>query len=208
MRLPIEKNITQLEQEGLPVFRNGTERPHKRVELKYFDSNRRSNKTSVTYVMSNYQRKVQTYSYTSSPWVYTGNSQYQQVPGHHHQQRPLLVHPYWGCSNKRKPDSGVPAKIVPQKSSWRPRLQWYAPGEASAVWCPLQLLEQVQWRAARYVTNNYTDRWPGTVASMLKNLKWSSLEQQRWQLSLGDALQNQHWPCRHKTRQLLLTLCP
>jgi len=73
MRLPIE-NITQLKQEGLPVFRNGTERPHKRVELKYFDSNRRSSKTSVTYAMSNYQRKVQTYSYTPSPWVNTGNS--------------------------------------------------------------------------------------------------------------------------------------
>ena len=47
-----------------------------------------------------------------SPWANTGNNKCacQQVPGHHNQQWPLLVHPYWWCSSRRKPDSGVPAK--------------------------------------------------------------------------------------------------
>ena len=54
----------------------------------------------------------------------------------------------------------------------------------SAVWDPhqqtdIRLLEKVQRRAARYVTNNYRDRLPGTVTSMLENLKWSSLEHGR-----------------------------
>ena len=45
-----------------------------------------------------------------SPWANTGNSKCQQVPGHHHQLWPPLVCPCWGCSRKRKLDSGVPAK--------------------------------------------------------------------------------------------------
>ena len=58
----------------------------------------------------------------------------------------------------------------------RPTLEY-----SSAVWDPQQqkdirLLEKVQLRAARYVTNNYTDRSPGTVTSMLEYLKWTSLE--------------------------------
>ena len=43
----------------------------------------------------------------------------------------------------------------------------------------IRLLEKVQRRAARYVTNNYTDRSPGTVTSMLEYLKWKSLEHRK-----------------------------
>ena len=61
---------------------------------------------------------------------------------------------------------------------------------ASAVWDPhkqtdIRLLEKVQRRAARHVTNNYTDRSPGTVTSMLEYLKWTSLEHRRQHIRLG-----------------------
>ena len=61
---------------------------------------------------------------------------------------------------------------------------------ASTLWDPhkqqdIQLLQEVQRRAARYVTNNYTDRSLATVTSMLENLKWTSLEHRRRQIRLG-----------------------
>ena len=67
----------------------------------------------------------------------------------------------------------------------RPTLEY-----ASAVWDPYkqndaQLLENVQRRAARYVNNNYTDRSPGSITTMLENLKWTSLEHRRRQIRLG-----------------------
>ena len=67
----------------------------------------------------------------------------------------------------------------------RPTLEY-----ASAVWDPYkrkdaQLLENVQRLAARYVNNNYTDRSPGCVTSMLENLKWTILEHRRRQIHLG-----------------------
>ena len=67
----------------------------------------------------------------------------------------------------------------------RPTLEY-----ALAVWAPhkqndIQLLERVQRRAARYVTNNYTDRLPDTVTSQLENLKWTSTEHRRRQICLG-----------------------
>ena len=49
----------------------------------------------------------------------------------------------------------------------------------------IHILEKVQRRTGRCVTNNYTDRSPGIVTSMLGNLKWSSLEQRRRQARLG-----------------------
>ena len=49
----------------------------------------------------------------------------------------------------------------------------------------IRLLEKVQLRAARYVTNNYTDRSPGAVTSMLEYLKWTSLEHRRQQIRHG-----------------------
>ena len=50
----------------------------------------------------------------------------------------------------------------------RPTLEY-----ASAVWDPherkdIQLLEKVQGRGVRYVTNNYTDRSPDIVTSMIE----------------------------------------
>ena len=67
----------------------------------------------------------------------------------------------------------------------RPTLEY-----ALAVWDPYkqkdaQLLENVQRRAARYVNNNYMDRSPGSVTSMLENQKWTSLEHRRRQIRLG-----------------------
>ena len=61
----------------------------------------------------------------------------------------------------------------------RPTLEY-----ASAVCDPdkkkdIRLLEKAQRRAGRYVTNNYTDRSPGAVTSMLEYLKWTSLEHRR-----------------------------
>ena len=55
---------------------------------------------------------------------------------------------------------------------------------ASAVWDlfnknQISQLEYVQRRAARFVSNNFQVREPGTVTSMISNLKWESLEQRR-----------------------------
>ena len=101
---------------------------------------------------------------------------------------------------------------VPQKSTYttmvHPRLEY-----VSDVWCPrrhkdIQLLEKVQHWAARYATNNYADRSPGSVTSMPKDLKWSCLKTMKTTDSPGDALQNQHWPCRHKPSKHLPSLWP
>ena len=43
----------------------------------------------------------------------------------------------------------------------------------------VQLLEQVQRRAARFECNNYRDRTQGRVDNMLAQLKWDSLEKRR-----------------------------
>ena len=55
---------------------------------------------------------------------------------------------------------------------------------ASSVWDPTSLskikaLENVQRRATRYVTGDYTTKTPGCVTNMLKDLKWPTLEQRR-----------------------------
>ena len=43
----------------------------------------------------------------------------------------------------------------------------------------MQLLEKVQHQAARYACNNFRNRMPGTIQSLLDTLKWNSLEQRR-----------------------------
>jgi hypothetical protein len=40
-------------------------------------------------------------------------------------------------------------------------------------------LEAIQRRAARFVYNNFYDREPGVVTSMISRLQWESLEQRR-----------------------------
>jgi hypothetical protein len=60
---------------------------------------------------------------------------------------------------------------------------------ASTVWDPtsqkdITALEQVQRRAARYVSNNYTDRTPGCVTNMLSTLQWEPLAERRSQSRL------------------------
>ena len=55
---------------------------------------------------------------------------------------------------------------------------------ASAVWDPfnkkqISQLDYVQRRVARFVSNNFQDREPGAVTSIISNLKWESLEQRR-----------------------------
>jgi hypothetical protein len=61
----------------------------------------------------------------------------------------------------------------------RPTLEY-----AAMVWDPttqtlIQTLENVQRRAARFVINDYTNRTPGCVTSMLTSLEWQTLEQRR-----------------------------
>jgi hypothetical protein len=43
----------------------------------------------------------------------------------------------------------------------------------------IHLLEAIQRRAARFVYNNFYDREPGVVTSMISRLQWESLEQRR-----------------------------
>jgi hypothetical protein len=61
----------------------------------------------------------------------------------------------------------------------RPTLEY-----AAMVWDPttqtlIQTLENVQRSAARFVINDYTNRTPGCVTSMLTSLEWQTLEQRR-----------------------------
>jgi hypothetical protein len=61
----------------------------------------------------------------------------------------------------------------------RPTIEYTA-----TVWDPtnqskIKALENIQRRAARFVTNNYTDRTPGCVTNMITSLGWQSLEQRR-----------------------------
>ena len=60
---------------------------------------------------------------------------------------------------------------------------------AGAVWDPTQeedkkKLEDVQRRAVRFVSNNYSDRYPGSVTNMLNTQQWDSLEERRLQQRL------------------------
>ena len=94
------------------------------------------------------------------PWANTGNNKYlgiiirSDLPWSTHVEEEETGR--WGsCEGK----SGS----VPQKSSRRPTLQWYAPywsmpdlsGVHTSTIKDIQLLEKVQRLAARYVTNNY-----------------------------------------------------
>ena len=69
----------------------------------------------------------------------------------------------------------------------------------------IRLLEKVQCRAARHVTNNYTDRSSGIVTSMLEVEEFWTLQTTNLP---GDALQNQQQPYRHQPRKFLLTRQP
>jgi hypothetical protein len=55
---------------------------------------------------------------------------------------------------------------------------------AVTVWDPtsqskIKALENIQRRATRFVTNNYTNRTPGCVTNMITSLGWQSLEQRK-----------------------------
>ena len=76
-------------------------------------------------------------------------------------------------------DCTIPVKKATYTDMVRPALEF-----ASTVWDPvtqknIQLLEQVQRRAARYVFNNYSDRQPGCVTQMVTDLQWETLEERR-----------------------------
>ena len=71
------------------------------------------------------------------------------------------------------------AKASTYTSMVRPILEY-----ASTAWDPhlrrdITKIEQVQRRAARYVTNNYSDKTPGSVTKMLDDLGWDTLEERR-----------------------------
>ena len=61
---------------------------------------------------------------------------------------------------------------------------------ASTVWDPttktnIDSLEQVQRRASRFVTNDYSSRHPGCVTEMLHKLEWDTLQQRRLEARLS-----------------------
>ena len=72
-------------------------------------------------------------------------------------------------------------KATTYKTMVRPILEY-----ASTVWGPPEgdtgdasSLERVQRRAARFVVNNYTERTPGCVTNILKDLEWDPLSYRR-----------------------------
>ena len=76
-------------------------------------------------------------------------------------------------------DCTKPVKAAAYTTIVRPTLEY-----ACTVWDPttqkhIKNIEQVQKRAARFAHNNYTDRTPGCVTNMTKQLEWESLEERR-----------------------------
>ena len=72
-----------------------------------------------------------------------------------------------------------PVKAASYTTLVRPFLEY-----ASTIWDPttdqnIKILDQVQKRAARFVTNNYTTRTPGCVTRMQGELGWDTLQKRR-----------------------------
>ena len=70
-------------------------------------------------------------------------------------------------------------KSMAYQTMVRPTLEY-----ASTVWDPhhqvhIRALEGIQRRAARFVTNNYRDRTPGCMTTMVQELNWETLQQRR-----------------------------
>ena len=61
----------------------------------------------------------------------------------------------------------------------RPTLEYAAMVCDPTTYTLIQILENVQRRAARFVKNDYTSRTQGCVTSMLTSLEWQTLEQRR-----------------------------
>ena len=53
--------------------------------------------------------------------------------------------------------------------------------------CGAQVYLEIQWRTARFVTNNYRDRTPGCMTTLVQDLNWDTL-QQRQLIALDTAL--------------------
>ena len=69
---------------------------------------------------------------------------------------------------------------------------------ASTAWDPhtnedINTLDKVQWRGARFVCNNYTDRTPGCVTAMLNSLEWIPLSTRRYHQRLIMLYKIQHF---------------
>ena len=137
-------------------------------------------KCNVIRIMPNEQRKVLTYSYflhgqtleTTSASKYLGitissdlswSTHVEDVAARWNRTVGSLRRNFRECTPKVK--SATYTAMV------RPTLEY-----ASAVFDPhkqkdIRLLEKVKRRAARYVTNNYTHRSPGTITTKLEYLK-------------------------------------
>ena len=151
-------------------------------------------KYNVICIMPNKQRKVLTSSHflhgqtleTTNASKYLGitissvlswSTHVEDVAAWGNRTVGFLQRKYRECTPKDK--------SVTYTTTVRPTLEY-----VSAVWDShkqkdIRLLEKVQRWAAWYVTNNYTDRSPGTVTPMLEYLMWSNLEHRRRQVCLG-----------------------
>ena len=74
----------------------------------------------------------------------------------------------------------------------RPGLEY-----AATVWDPakqthITTLEQIQRRAARFTTGDYTSKTPGSMTGMLQRLEWDPLEQRRKEARLSMLYRIQH----------------
>ena len=76
-------------------------------------------------------------------------------------------------------DCSKQVRATTYKSMVRPTMEY-----ASTSWDPyktedVNCLDKVQRRTARYACNNYTERAPGCVTSMVSSLGWESLQDRR-----------------------------
>jgi hypothetical protein len=74
----------------------------------------------------------------------------------------------------------------------RPTIEYAATVCDPTSQCKIKAMENIQRRAARFVTNNYTDRTHGCVTNMIASLGWQSLEQRRQNSRLCTLYKIQH----------------
>jgi hypothetical protein len=104
--------------------------------------------------------------------------------GSHPNQQLILGQTCWQCRTlgfirRNLKDCTRTVKETSYTAIVRPTIEY-----AATVWDPtsqskIKALENIQRRAARFVTNNYTDRTPGCVTNMITSLGWQSLEHRR-----------------------------
>ena len=130
------------------------------------------------------KRKTAEFNYSTQP--HTRGYQRQQIPWSYIQLRLSWTSHINNISAKANHTIGFLRRNIHScpkevKAAAYTTLVWPSIEYASSVWDPytrnnIHQLEAIQRRAARFVYNNFYDREPGVVTSMISRSQWESLE--------------------------------